>query len=84
VDFPEIIGLLAGLLTTVSSLPQLFKIIRTKKTRDISLGMFLIYFCGLVLWLAYGLLISSLPIIVANIVSILIVSVIIALKLKYG
>ena len=83
-DFPEIIGLLAGLLTTVSSLPQLFKIIRTKKTRDISLGMFLIYFCGLVLWLAYGLLISSLPIIVANIVSILIVSVIIALKLKYG
>lgn len=83
-DFPETIGLLAGLLTTVSSLPQLFKIIRTKKTRDISLGMFLVYLCGMVLWLAYGLLINSLPIIVTNIVSILIVAAIVVLKLKYG
>jgi len=84
VDFIEIVGLLAGLITTISSLPQLFKIVRTKKTRDISLGMFVLYFCGLVLWLAYGLLLGALPIILANLASMAIVAAILALKLKYG
>jgi len=84
VDYVEIIGLLAGLLTTLSGLPQLFKIIRTKKTRDISLGMFAVYFFGLVLWLAYGLLIVSLPIIAANTASMLIFGAILVLKFKYG
>ncbi|MFA6329895.1 MAG: SemiSWEET transporter [Candidatus Micrarchaeia archaeon] len=83
-DFIEIVGLLAGLITTISSLPQLFKIVRTKKTRDISLGMFVLYFCGLVLWLAYGLLLGALPIILANLASMAIVAAILALKLKYG
>jgi len=84
VDFAEIVGLLAGLLTTIAGLPQLYKIVRTRSTRDISLGMYILSFCGVVLWLGYGVMIGSLPIIAANAVTLLVTSAILVLKLRYG
>lgn len=83
-DFAEIVGLLAGLLTTIAGLPQLYKIVRTRSTRDISLGMYILSFCGVVLWLGYGVMIGSLPIIAANAVTLLVTSAILVLKLRYG
>jgi len=83
-DYVELVGFLAGFLTTIAGLPQLFKILKTKKTRDISLAYFLLSISSAVLWLAYGLLLNSLPLIAANVVTLLILGSIVALKFKYG
>ncbi len=83
VELAVIIGLAAGFLTTVSNLPQLYKSWKTKSTRDLSLTWLIILGFGIILWLIYGFTINSLPLILANIVTLVIVLGMIALKLKY-
>ena len=78
------IGLAAAALTTFAFLPQSVKAIRTKHTKDLSLIMLLMQFTGLITWLVYGLLSNSLPVILANTISVLIMAVLIVMKLKYG
>ena len=65
----EIIGLIAAAFTTSSFLPQVIKIWKTKQTKDISTTMYIAMLIGTGFWLYYGLIIGSLAIIVANIVS---------------
>jgi len=55
-DYITIIGLIAGACTTISFLPQVFKIYRTRETRDLSLGMYIILSVGISLWVVYGIL----------------------------
>jgi MtN3 and saliva related transmembrane protein len=83
-DIAILVGLVAGTLTTISFLPQLIHTWRTKSTADVSLGMFLIFCTGVLLWLIYGLLIESLPVILANGVTLVLAGAILALKLKHG
>lgn len=78
------LGLAAGVLTTVSFVPQLLKVWRTRSADDISTGMFVLFCTGLVLWLTYGVLIHDLAIIVANVVTLVLAGAILALKLKYS
>jgi MtN3 and saliva related transmembrane protein len=61
-----IIGLIAALFTTVSLLPQLIKVYKTKSTKDISTGMFSLFCGGVFLWFIYGVFVNDLPIIIAN------------------
>lgn len=82
-DTVTAIGLLAGILTTVSFVPQLVKVYRSRSAGDISLSMYLIITTGFFLWLLYGVLIASLPVILANVVTLLIALSILALKIKY-
>jgi len=84
IDLAVIIGLVAAFFTTVSNLPQLYKSWKTKSTRDLSLTWLIILGFGIILWLIYGLIINSLPLILGNIVTLLIVFGMISLKLKYG
>ncbi len=63
---PEMLGYLAGALTTVSLVPQVIQVYRTRSTQDVSLGMFLLFSLGVLAWLLYGLWIDSPPVIVAN------------------
>lgn len=79
----EIIGFIAAILTTSAGLPQLFKTIKTKKTRDISLKFLVVMNSGIFLWMIYGLLIKSWPLIIANGVTVVIWTVILFLKIKY-
>ena len=65
-DYTKIIGLVAGLCTTLAFLPQVIKTWRSRSTKDISLGMFLLLVFGVFLWLVYGILMHDLPIILAN------------------
>ena len=58
-----VLGLLAAFCTTTAYLPQVIKTWRTRSTTDISLGMFLLMVSGLVLWLAYGIILADLPLI---------------------
>ena len=80
----EILGFVAAILTTLCWLPQAVKTIRTKETRSLSLLAQSALTVGVVLWLAYGLLIGNAPIILSNAISLVLVTTILALKLRYG
>ena len=82
-DATTVLGLAAASLTTAAFLPQVIKTWRTRKTRDISLGMFLVLCLGICLWLVYGILRGDLPLILANAVTLALAGTILALKLKY-
>ncbi len=82
-DYISIIGSIAGTLTTISFIPQVYKVVTTKQTRDISLWMFIIFSLGVACWLIYGILIDSLPIIIANAVTITLAIIILVYKLRY-
>lgn len=79
----NVLGLIAGSLTTAAFVPQVVKTWRTRSTADISLGMFALFALGVLLWLLYGLTIGSLPIVIANGVTFALAAVIIILKLRY-
>ena len=78
------IGLVAGLLTTTAFIPQVLKIYRTKSGKDISARMISLFTAGLVLWLIYGILLRSLPLILSNVVTLILSLAIIALKIRYS
>ena len=77
-------GYLAGLLSAVSLLPQVSKTIREKRTRDISLGMYLIFSTAMALWLVYGVLISSWPMMISNSFTLALALTVVVLKIKHG
>lgn len=79
----SVLGLLAGSLTTVAFLPQVLKTWKSRSAKDLSLGMFSLFTLGVILWLVYGILISDLPIIVANIVTLILASVLLSWKLRW-
>jgi MtN3 and saliva related transmembrane protein len=79
----ELIGLLAGSCTTISLLPQLLRIWRTKSARDISLTMFTVFGIGILLWLVYGFIVRSPAVIVTNAASLLLAAAILVLSVRY-
>ncbi|OQX87571.1 MAG: hypothetical protein DRN08_06390 [Thermoplasmata archaeon] len=81
IDF--VIGLLAGVLCTISFFPQVVKIFKTKRTQDLSLLTFSIFSLGVFLWLIYGFLRQEIPIILTNAVIFLLALLIILMKVKY-
>jgi len=80
----EIIGFLAGTLTTIGFIPQLIKAWKTKHTKDISLITFIVLSAGMFLWLVYGILINALPLIIANGISFILAIFILILKIRFG
>ena len=80
----SVIGFLAAILTTVAFVPQILKIRRARSAKDVSLGMYSVFTCGVVLWLVYGILIYSWPIILANCVTLLLAGVVLMMKVKFG
>ena len=80
----ETLGFLAAACTTLCWVPQAVRTIRTRDTKAISLWMQVFMVIGIGLWLVYGLLIMSWPLIASNIVTFGLVSTSLALKLRYG
>lgn len=78
----DILGFAAATLTTAAFVPQAVKVYKSKKTEDLSLGLFAMLFVGVFLWLVYGLLISSIPVIAANAVTLLLVAYILWMKIR--
>ena len=78
-----ILGLVAGALTTLAFLPQVIKTWRSRSAGDLSLMMFLVFSAGVCLWLAYGLLIGDLPLIVANVVTLALIATLLFFKLRF-
>jgi MtN3 and saliva related transmembrane protein len=79
----EVVGIAAGTLTTFSFLPQLIAVYRTKSAEDLSYGYLFTFTLGVILWLGYGILLRSRPVIVANAITLTFLVGILALKARY-
>ncbi|BAZ48176.1 SemiSWEET family sugar transporter [Nostoc ellipsosporum NOK] len=82
-DFITILGLTAATITTISFLPQMFKTWQSKSAKDVSLITLITFITGIFLWLIYGIYLQSLPIILANGVTLVFNMIILWLKIKY-
>jgi len=82
-SFVPLVGFGAGTLCTLAYLPQALHSFRTKSVRDISLVMLVSLNVGLLLWVAYGILIHSLPIILPNAVTFFLAFPLLVMKLRY-
>lgn len=78
-----IIGIVAGILSTISFLPQVIKVFKTKQTKDLSLVTFSVLALAIMLWLIYGFLVRQIPIILANAATLVLIILIVIMKLKY-
>jgi len=83
VTLTTVIGLMAAFGTTVSFLPQALKTIRTKNTSGISLSMYALFTAGTLFWLIYGLMSGSLPVTIANAITLVFASIILVYKIRY-
>lgn len=80
----DLIGYLAAGLTTLSFLPQALHTFRTRDVSGISLGMYTLFTTGVALWVAYGALMASGPLLAANVVTLSLAVAILVMKLRYG
>lgn len=80
----ELVGSVAAFFTTIAFVPQVIQTWKSKHARDLSLGMFSLFTTGVLLWLVYGLLIESWPIIIANSITAMLAGTILYFKLRFG
>ena len=80
----DLVGLAAGTLTTISFVPQVVRIVRTRSAHDISWWMFGIFSVGVALWLWYGIMLGALPVILSNVVTLTLATAILWLKWRCG
>jgi MtN3 and saliva related transmembrane protein len=78
----DLIGFAAAVLTTIAFVPQVIKVLRTRSTRDVSTGMYALFTTGVALWLGYGILVGSWPVILANAVTLLLAGMVLVLKIR--
>jgi MtN3 and saliva related transmembrane protein len=78
-----LVGSVAAVLTTGAFVPQVVRVWRRRHARDISLPTFAIFAVGVAVWLVYGLLVDSIPIIGANILTLALAVTLVALKVKF-
>ena len=80
----EFFGYFAAILTTAAFLPQLIKTLKTKKAEDVSLLTLIMFICGVGFWILYGFKISSSPILIANIITLILNLFILISKVFYS
>ncbi|MBT1700444.1 SemiSWEET transporter [Fulvivirgaceae bacterium PWU4] len=82
-DATEILGLAAGALTTFSLLPQVIKIYKSSSAKDLSLKTFLLLWSGALLWTIYGTIEKDIPVMVANVLTLILASTLLFFKFRY-
>jgi len=82
-NLTEMTGFVAAILTTFSFVPQVLHVWRTRSVADISLGMYSSYTFGIAIWLVYGVLIMSWPVILSNLVTLILASTVLAMKIRF-
>jgi len=80
----EVIGIIAGILTSASMLPQLIKTVKKKEASDLSAYIFIMLIVGTGLWAYYGVLKNDIPIIATNIFSVILNAIGLFLKFRYS
>ena len=79
----DLIGYLAAILTTVAFVPQALTSWRTRDLSGVSLPMYSIFTAGVAMWLAYGVMLGSLPIIIANTITLALSGAVLVLKVRH-
>jgi MtN3 and saliva related transmembrane protein len=79
----DLVGFVAGALTTAAFVPQVAKSWRTRDLSGVSLRMYSLFTLGVALWLAYGIAVSSWPVIVCNAITLVLAGLVLALKLRH-
>jgi MtN3 and saliva related transmembrane protein len=79
----DLLGLVAGALTTISFVPQVIKVWRTRSAGDFSYVMLALFCTGIACWLLYGVAVRSLPVVLANGVTLALTLAIFWLKTRY-
>jgi MtN3 and saliva related transmembrane protein len=79
----QLLGLFAGTLTTAAFLPQVIKTWKSRSAKDLSLGMFSLFCLGVMLWLVYGIMVRDIPVIAANLVTLMLASTLLVFKLRF-
>ena len=79
----DLIGSLAACLTTLSFVPQAWLTFKTRDVSGVSLAMYSVFTVGVALWLAYGLLLRSWPMVIANAITLVLALMILGMKLVY-
>ena len=80
----DLIGSAAAFLTTASFLPQAWQSFRTRDVSGVSLSMYSVFTAGVTMWLAYGLLLGSWPMVIANTITLALAVMILCMKLLYN
>ena len=80
----EIFGYIAAVLTTAAFLPQLIKTLKTKKADDVSLVTLIMFIIGVLCWIIYGYNISSIPILIANLITLILNLLILISKIYFS
>ncbi len=80
----ELFGYFAAILTTSAFLPQLIKTLKTKKANDVSLLTLVMFIFGVCFWIIYGYQISSPPIMIANIITLILNLLILISKINFS
>ena len=80
----DFFGYVAAFLTTIAFIPQLIKTLKTKKAEDVSLTTLIMFISGVSCWIIYGYKISSLPILIANIITFILNFMILIFKLFFS
>ena len=80
----EFFGYIAAILTTAAFLPQLIKTLKTKKAQDVSLVTLIMFISGVGFWIFYGYKISSKPILIANLITLILNLLILLSKIYFS
>jgi len=80
----DAIGSIAAVLTTASFVPQAWHSFKTRDVSGISLGMYSVFTLGVALWLLYGVLLQSWPLMIANSITLMLAAAILVMKLRFG
>ena len=80
----DIFGYIAAVLTTAAFLPQLIKTLKTKKADDVSLTTLIMFIIGVLSWIIYGYEISSKPILIANLITLILNLLILISKIYFS
>lgn len=79
----QMLGLIAGACTTIAFLPQVIKTWKSRSAKDLSLSMFSIFTIGVSLWLVYGILDQNVPVIAANLITLMLAATLLVLKFRF-
>ena len=83
VSNPDLFGFIAAALTTTAFLPQVIKTFKTKTADDVSIVMLIMFITGLLFWILYAIQTNSLPVLIANIITLMLNTTILFLKVTY-
>jgi MtN3 and saliva related transmembrane protein len=79
----QLLGLTAGLFTTIAFLPQVIKTWKMRSAKDLSLSTFSLFFTGVMMWLIYGFMKQDLPVILSNLFTLVLAGVLLYFKIRF-